>query len=79
MPAWAEGVMVEEDGGEGQFERVVLRPRVTIGAGSDAGLAERLHKVAHEKCFIARSVNFPVSHEPVIVGPRAPVSNEPRS
>src|SRR5215467_10599570 len=46
----AEGIMVEEDGGEGQFESVVLRPRVTIAAGSDAGLAQRLHKLAHENC-----------------------------
>jgi len=70
----AEGIMVEEDGGEGQFESVVLRPRVTISAGSDAGLAQRLHKLAHENCFIARSVAFPVSHEPVIVAERAPAS-----
>lgn len=63
----AEGVMVEADGGEGQFESVVLRPRVTIGAESDAALAERLHQTAHEKCFIARSVAFAVVCEPAIV------------
>ena len=62
-----EGVMVEEAGGEGQFVSVVLRPRVTIAPDSDAALAERLHHAAHEKCFVARSMNFPVSHEPVIV------------
>lgn len=56
----AEGVMIEEAGGEGQFESVVLRPRVTISASSDAALAERLHEAAHEKCFIARSVAFPL-------------------
>jgi organic hydroperoxide reductase OsmC/OhrA len=64
----AEGVMVEEEGGEGQFASVVLRPRVTLGPGSDPELAARLHKAAHEKCFIARSVSFPVNHEPLIVG-----------
>lgn len=71
----AEGVMIEEDGGEGQFSSVVLRPRVTISPDSDAELAERLHKAAHDNCFIARSVSFPVSHEPVIVGARAAVSS----
>ncbi len=60
----AEGVMVEQAGGAGQFERVVLRPLVTVAAGSDAEKARALHHVAHEKCFIARSVNFPVTHEP---------------
>jgi organic hydroperoxide reductase OsmC/OhrA len=26
-----------------------------------------LHQQAHQKCFIASSVNFPVRHEPVVV------------
>jgi organic hydroperoxide reductase OsmC/OhrA len=63
----AEGVMLEEDDGAGQFERVTLRPRVTIAAASDAGVAERLHAEAHAKCFVARSVNFEVACEPTIV------------
>jgi organic hydroperoxide reductase OsmC/OhrA len=71
----AEGIMVEEDGGEGQFASVVLRPEVTISADSDAALARRLHETAHEKCFIARSVSFPVSHRPLIVGARETVSS----
>jgi organic hydroperoxide reductase OsmC/OhrA len=62
-----EGVMIEEAGGEGQFERVVLRPRVTLAPGGDAALAERLHSAAHAKCAIARSMAFPVTHEPTIV------------
>ena len=28
--------------------------------------ARELHHEANEKCFIARSVNFPVRHEPEI-------------
>jgi organic hydroperoxide reductase OsmC/OhrA len=63
----AEGVMAEEAGGAGQFEQITLRPRVTITAASDEAVARRLHEPAHEKCFIARSVNFPVHCEPVIV------------
>lgn len=66
----AEGLMIEEDSGAGQFTSVTLRPRVTIGAASNADLAERLHQAAHEKCFVARSVAFPVTVEPSIV--RAP-------
>jgi organic hydroperoxide reductase OsmC/OhrA len=61
----AHGLMEEQPGGSGQFSSVVLRPRVTIAAG-DAEKARTLHHDAHAACFIARSVNFPVTHEPVI-------------
>ena len=37
-----------------------------IRAGDDAGRAAQLHHVAHEKCYIANSVNFPIHCEPVI-------------
>jgi organic hydroperoxide reductase OsmC/OhrA len=60
----AEGTM-KEDAGGGRFERIVLRPRVTISAG-DPALAANLHHAAHEKCYIASSVNFPVLCEPSI-------------
>jgi len=60
----AEGTMLEEDGG-GCFQRVVLRPRVVIADGSDSVKAAAIHKAAHAHCFIARSVNFPVDHEPL--------------
>jgi organic hydroperoxide reductase OsmC/OhrA len=63
----AEGVMVEEADGGGHFASVTLRPRVTITAGSDPDKAQSLHHEAAEKCFIARSVNFPVGHEPTVV------------
>ena len=54
------------DGG-GQFERVTLRPHVTIAAGGDAELAAHLHAKVPAVCFIARSVNFAVEHAPTIV------------
>jgi organic hydroperoxide reductase OsmC/OhrA len=41
-----------------------LRPRVALAASSDREKAQTLHHEAHEKCFIARSVNFPVRCEP---------------
>jgi organic hydroperoxide reductase OsmC/OhrA len=63
----AEGVMIEEGaGGAGQFAEVILRPRVVLAPGADGAAAETLHHVAHEKCFIARSVNFPVTLVPVV-------------
>lgn len=61
-----EGLMVEEASGAGQFSEVVLRPEVTVTAASDVEKALALHHEAHARCFIARSMNFPVAHEPVI-------------
>lgn len=62
----AEGFMNETPDGAGEFVRVVLRPHVTIAAGGDAAKARALHTEAHRFCFIARSVKFPVEHEPEI-------------
>jgi organic hydroperoxide reductase OsmC/OhrA len=63
----ADGEMVEENpGAGGQFVRVTLRPYVTLAPGSDRHKALALHQTAHKNCFIARSVNFPVEHVPVI-------------
>jgi organic hydroperoxide reductase OsmC/OhrA len=62
----AIGTMQEEQNGSGRFTDVLLRPRVTIGAGSDADLAARLHEDAHRYCFIANSVNCPVRCEAFI-------------
>ena len=62
----AQGTMIEEPGGAGQFSSVTLRPRVSLAQGSDPQLARTLHTRAHEMCFIARSVNFPIECEPAI-------------
>ena len=63
----AKGALLEEASGSGQMEQVTLYPKVTVAAGSDCDLAARLHEVAHTNCFIARSVNFAVHFEPVII------------
>lgn len=62
----AEGTM-ETAGNGGRFTEVVLRPVVTIAAGSDPAQALAAHEAAHHACFIASSVNFPVRCEPRIV------------
>jgi organic hydroperoxide reductase OsmC/OhrA len=63
----AEGVMEETADGSAAFQRVTLHPQVTVAPGSDTAKALELHQEAHAKCFIARSVNFPVLHEPEII------------
>ncbi|UZK69255.1 OsmC family protein [Sphingomonas sp. S1-29] len=50
-------------GGEGRFLRATLRPAIELAAGADLTLADRLHHEVDRYCFIARSVNFPVSVE----------------
>ena len=62
----AEGVMEVGRDGVGRFKSVVLHPTVTVAKG-DPERARTLHKPAHEKCFIANSVNFAVECEPEIV------------
>ncbi|HUA61973.1 MAG TPA: OsmC family protein [Verrucomicrobiae bacterium] len=62
----AAGEMAENPDGSGQFTRVVLHPRMVITDASRIEDAKNLHHRAHELCFIARSVNFPVENEPQV-------------
>lgn len=60
----AEGVMETDGNGGGRFTSVTLCPRVTVTPHSDPERARALHEGAHARCFIANSVNFPVSCAP---------------
>lgn len=60
----AEGVMEQAEDGGGRFTEVTLRPVVTVAEESMADKAGELHARAHELCFVASSVNFPVRHDP---------------
>jgi organic hydroperoxide reductase OsmC/OhrA len=62
----ATGTMRQEGLG-GHFTEVVLRPSVTVAEPGMLAEAETLHGPAHEACFIASSVSFPVRHEPTVV------------
>lgn len=64
----ATGLMRLNRDGSGQFESVTLHPVVTLADPDQADLAQRLHHDANQVCFIARSVNFPVQHQPRIAG-----------
>jgi organic hydroperoxide reductase OsmC/OhrA len=50
--------------GSGHFSEVVLHPRVEYREAPPREKIEELHHRAHDLCFIARSVNFPVRCEP---------------
>jgi len=60
----AQGIMETSADGNGRFVRVTLRPRVRIQGSAEK--AKALHQRAHELCFIANSVNFPVDHEATV-------------
>ncbi|KGM14482.1 OsmC family protein [Cellulomonas bogoriensis] len=67
----AQGTMRVEGAGHGQFTGVRLHPLVTLesatredGRPITDGDLEALHARAHEHCFIARSVSFPVTIDP---------------
>lgn len=62
----AEGTMVLNPDGSGQFTSVTLNPRIALADPAGEALALELHKEANRKCFIARSVNFPVNHNPTL-------------
>ena len=60
----AAGILEESSDGGGHFVEVTLNPTITVTAQSNLDTARGLHHEAHEKCFIANSVNFPVRVQP---------------
>lgn len=61
----ARGIMQETTNGSGQFTEVILNPEVRVKEAAMVAKANELHAKAHELCFIANSVNFPVRHQPI--------------
>ncbi|MGB3328052.1 MAG: OsmC family protein [Thermomicrobiales bacterium] len=60
----ATGEMAETDSGSGQFTQVTLHPEIVFAAGTTPAQLERVpavHHDAHAMCFVANSVNFPVT------------------
>jgi organic hydroperoxide reductase OsmC/OhrA len=64
---YAEGSMIENEDGSGQFKEITLRPVITVQKPAMREKAISLHHEANKMCFIARSVNFPIHHEPEIL------------
>lgn len=61
----SEGELIKEGKVGYRFQRILIRPELTIEAGNESQ-AERILKKAHDLCLIARSLNCPVDMEPVI-------------
>lgn len=58
------GVGEAGPGGAGRFISATLRPVIRVRPGADMAAAEAIHHRIHKVCFIARSVNFPVTYTP---------------
>lgn len=56
----AQGTMIEKENGGGSFSEVTLHPSFTVESESMVEQAMALHHQAHEICYIANSVNFPI-------------------
>ena len=61
------GTGESEPSGAGRFLRATLRPRIEVAVGADLVKADAIHHEIHKYCYIARSVNFPVSYEATYV------------
>ena len=61
----AQGTM-KEDANGGRFTRITLRPQVAVRPTDDIAKALALHHVAHEKCYVANTLNCPVDCEPEV-------------
>jgi organic hydroperoxide reductase OsmC/OhrA len=62
----ATGVLEENEDGGGQFTSITLNPVVVITNESMVEKAKELHHQANQLCFIARSLNFKISHNLII-------------
>ena len=58
------GVWEAGPGGAGRFLSATLRPVIKVARGADLVKAEAIHHQINKVCFIAQSVNFPVSCAP---------------
>jgi organic hydroperoxide reductase OsmC/OhrA len=52
--------------GEGKMSEATMNPVVVLADPSRIEDAKKLHEMAHHKCFIVKSVNFPVSVNPQV-------------
>lgn len=68
----ASGTLTLPDNGNGHFSEITLNPKVVVQDASMIDKANELHKKAHEKCFIANSVNFPIYQNPTCIAIKQP-------
>ena len=60
----ASGTLGRDTDGRECITRVTLRPEVTYGAQTDAGVEQKRHQEAHRLCYIANTLRCEVLIEP---------------
>ena len=61
--AYRDDAEAEMNEAAGRMTAIRLKPRVTISAASDPALALALHHDAHRDCYIANTLNCPVTSD----------------
>ncbi|MDP1974959.1 MAG: hypothetical protein Q8K37_03215 [Alphaproteobacteria bacterium] len=61
-----EGIL-ELQGSNGHFTEITLMPKITILEEDKVEETKHLQEKAHQKCYIANSVNFDVKLNPHII------------
>lgn len=59
----AEGIGETSANGAGRFLSATLRPTIRLECGIDVAAADAIHREIKQYCFIARSLNFPITYE----------------
>ena len=65
--ASATGTLEKVEGRGIEITRIVVRPRITIGADVDRAKVDRLVKMAESNCYVSNSLKATVTLEPEIV------------
>lgn len=60
----AVGVVGKREDGKVAMTSATMRPKISFAGPADPATVAALHHKAHELCYIANSVNFPVTVEP---------------
>jgi peroxiredoxin-like protein len=62
----ADGLLIVESSGKGEYKEITLKPQVVVADAAHIAAAEKLHKEAHEKCYIANSLKCNVKVVPTV-------------
>jgi organic hydroperoxide reductase OsmC/OhrA len=60
----AVGQLSKREDGKVAMTSATIRPKIAFASAADPATVASLHHKAHELCYIANSVNFPVTVEP---------------
>jgi organic hydroperoxide reductase OsmC/OhrA len=63
--------------GKVRFREATLHVTTEIDGGADADHARQLHEAAHENCFMASSVNFPLRVEATVTNAGSTDASQP--